>query len=71
MRNLVPVVMEKCFMIEKIMSASEHGMIMRDYLKKEIRISRRAYRRLNTKAVNCLWMDKNVPSVMSFRKAKN
>ncbi len=42
MRNLVPVVMEKCFMIEKIMSASEHGMIMRDYLKKEIRISRRA-----------------------------
>ncbi|MET1248078.1 RluA family pseudouridine synthase [Sporolactobacillus sp. STCC-11] len=29
-------------MIEKTMSAAEQGMIMRDYLKKEVRVSRRA-----------------------------
>jgi 23S rRNA pseudouridine1911/1915/1917 synthase len=35
--------MEKqCYTIEKTMSAVEQGMIMRDYLKKEIRVSRRA-----------------------------
>lgn len=35
--------MEKqCYTIEKKMSAAEHGMIMRDYLKKEIKVSRRA-----------------------------
>ncbi|MCO7174529.1 RluA family pseudouridine synthase [Sporolactobacillus kofuensis] len=41
--NRVPIRMEKkCYTIEKIMSAAEQGMLMRDYLKKEIKVSRRA-----------------------------
>ncbi|MCQ2011535.1 MAG: RluA family pseudouridine synthase [Sporolactobacillus sp.] len=40
---MVPNKMEKqCYTIVKTMSSAEQGMVMRDYLKKEIKVSRRA-----------------------------